>query len=386
MRCYRHHYLGIYIAIITVALSSPSYAFVCEEEVSGEGGGSTADGESVACGINNFALQYLSVVGATSVAVGNNNIAAVGIPNTASVAIGLNNSANQPEFDSSAASVAIGYNNIISPGGVGIGGQTIAQRNSVAIGKFATALLSNSVAIGGDSLAVGVHAGPYTINGDDASIAGNNPLSVFSIGSDGNERQLQYVAAGNVSQSSTDAVNGSQLYAVGTAVNNLGTTTASALGGGSTYTAGTGVSAPSYAVQGQNYNNVGSAITAVDSSLSSLNNQVSANTSSINSLQGQVNNLAASYFGHSQDIAALRQGVQRGYEGTAVALAAAGGNFLQENQKFSLTGKFGTFRGQAGIGAIAQARLNQNVIAHAGIGGGLRYGGVGAFAGMTVGW
>ena len=46
------------------------------------------------------------------------------------------------------------------------------------------------------------------------SFAGGNPDSVVSFGSSGHERQLVNVAAGRINSSSTDAINGSQLYAV----------------------------------------------------------------------------------------------------------------------------------------------------------------------------
>ncbi|MFI8146201.1 YadA-like family protein, partial [Acinetobacter sp. ABJ_C5_2] len=74
------------------------------------------------------------------------------------------------------------------------------------------------------------------------------------------------VAAGT---NATDAVNVSQLGAVTTAANTktdaLGTSTASNLGGGAVYNPVTGaVSSPIYSVNGNNVNNVGDAITALD--------------------------------------------------------------------------------------------------------------------------
>ena len=55
-----------------------------------------------------------------------------------------------------------------------------------------------------------------------------------SIGSDNNERQLKFVAAGEISATSTDAINGSQLYAFSDVVNNLAISTATIIGGGAT--------------------------------------------------------------------------------------------------------------------------------------------------------
>ena len=55
-----------------------------------------------------------------------------------------------------------------------------------------------------------------------------------SIGSANNERQLKFVAAGEISATSTDAINGSQLYAFSDVVNNLATSTSTIIGGGAT--------------------------------------------------------------------------------------------------------------------------------------------------------
>ena len=51
-------------------------------------------------------------------------------------------------------------------------------------------------------------------NGTSYTYAGSNPTGVITVGSVGSERRIQNVAAGLVSASSTDAVNGSQLYAL----------------------------------------------------------------------------------------------------------------------------------------------------------------------------
>ena len=64
------------------------------------------------------------------------------------------------------------------------------------------------------------------------NFAGNTPESTLSIGSAGKERTITNVAAGRISDSSTDAVNGSQLYATqNVARNNIGLTAVGVLGG-----------------------------------------------------------------------------------------------------------------------------------------------------------
>ncbi len=63
-----------------------------------------------------------------------------------------------------------------------------------------------------------------------SGFAGAAPGGVVSVGSAGHERQIQNVAAGQITATSTDAVNGSQLYAVASAVANNGLQWNSTLG------------------------------------------------------------------------------------------------------------------------------------------------------------
>jgi trimeric autotransporter adhesin len=94
--------------------------------------------------------------------------------------------------------------------------------DSVAIGTGAIANNSNDIALGSFSTtdkAIGT-AGA-TIAGQNYDFAGATPFGTLSAGSAGHERTITNVAAGRLSSSSTDAVNGSQLYATNQAVNNL---------------------------------------------------------------------------------------------------------------------------------------------------------------------
>ena len=99
--------------------------------------------------------------------------------------------------------------------------------NAVAIGDSALASQTGAVALGAGSNTAtnATAASDVTIkdgNGNDITIsasqfAGNSNIDSgdqVSVGSVGNERQIKNVAAGEVSSTSTDAVNGSQLYAV----------------------------------------------------------------------------------------------------------------------------------------------------------------------------
>ena len=92
--------------------------------------------------------------------------------------------------------------------------------NSIAIGSGAKANRDNSIAIGGGATtdAAGVAQTSYTLsNGDTVNWAGGEHVlsgDVVSFGAVGYERQLKNVAPGVVSATSTDAVNGSQLFAI----------------------------------------------------------------------------------------------------------------------------------------------------------------------------
>ena len=84
------------------------------------------------------------------------------------------------------------------------------------LGSDVTATLGNSVYLGSKSAYVAAGASTkgmdaYTGNGT-YNYAGGTPAGVVTVGSVGKERRIQNVAAGLVSTTSTDAINGSQLY------------------------------------------------------------------------------------------------------------------------------------------------------------------------------
>ncbi|TDX14545.1 autotransporter adhesin, partial [Buttiauxella sp. BIGb0552] len=103
-------------------------------------------------------------------------------------------------------------------------------QDAVAIGMGAVASHSNSVALGaGSQTAAAVGTAGATIGGNDYLFAGTAPTSTVSVGDVGAERTLTHVAAGRLSGNSTDAVNGSQLFATNSQVD-INTTDISNLG------------------------------------------------------------------------------------------------------------------------------------------------------------
>ena len=183
------------------------------------GNGATVSGpSSIAIGKTN------NVTGENSVAIGANNGT---IKGEQAVVVGYNNkmtTADQEQLIFGSNSVTSGQGSIV----VGTHGQATAV-DAVALGNNTIADVQNGVAIGTNSVtesAVGtsnIKDNTTDIRFSNSTYAGSTPDSVVSFGTNGRAgaggvtsytRQLQNVAAGRVSSTSTDAINGSQLYDV----------------------------------------------------------------------------------------------------------------------------------------------------------------------------
>jgi len=210
----------------------------------GHGAKTSADG-TIALGLNSHADDTAAV------SIGNGSQA----NKVSSVALGTNAQAGDDY------TVSIGVNSKATAGwGVALGGYAEAAKtglafgyqakatgvqdaialgsfanatgaNAMALGDHSTAAVANSVALGHDSVAgsntfndSSDHATFKNDGGTDTNVKfqaglGSNAGGAVSVGKAGFERQIQNVAAGRLSNTSTDAVNGSQLYAV---LNNSG--------------------------------------------------------------------------------------------------------------------------------------------------------------------
>lgn len=100
-------------------------------------------------------------------------------------------------------------------------GATVTSGQSIAIGKGATVSLSRSVALGDGSIASTKPTDVSSItipnlNRTYNNVSGNWPVGIVSVGTPTAQRTITNVAAGRVTSDSTDAVNGSELFAVAT--------------------------------------------------------------------------------------------------------------------------------------------------------------------------
>lgn len=103
----------------------------------------------------------------------------------------------------------------------------ISGNNTFVMGNNVTTALENAVILGNDSTdgdVVGTSS--YTFkNGTTVNYAGTTPVSTVSVGAKDKERTITNVAAGRVSATSTDAINGSQLYGVHQMIDTLNQST-----------------------------------------------------------------------------------------------------------------------------------------------------------------
>ncbi|ALN62619.1 hemagglutinin family protein [Lysobacter antibioticus] len=194
----------------------------------GDGVVSGATGRNVAIGSTGTTANSSTAIGG-AVAIGRaqtangNGAVAIGDPNTATgtgaVAVGADNTANGQ------GAVALGnLNTATGQGSVALGNASSAgAAGAVAIGDGASAGIARSVALGsGSAAAAAVGTASTVIRGTTYNFAGTAPTSTVSVGTAGAERTVTNVAAGRLSGTSTDAVNGSQLFATNQAVQAAG--------------------------------------------------------------------------------------------------------------------------------------------------------------------
>ncbi|WP_097469648.1 YadA-like family protein [Escherichia coli] len=149
---------------------------------------------------------------------------------------------------------------------IAIGKKTQAQGvNSIALGSNSTASGEGSVALGENSFAGGINSlalgSQSNANGDNAVALGVGSVAAqdntVSVGNSTTQRKITNMAAGQIRNGSTEAINGSQLYGLRDSV-------AARLGGGAGVNEDGSINAPSYKLKSNIYNNVGDALLGID--------------------------------------------------------------------------------------------------------------------------
>ena len=158
------------------------------------------------------------VTGGQSIALGAENT----VSGDKSIAIGVGHTV------SGNRSTTIGDPNTITGDDVFVAGNnnSVASNNVMVMGNNITVGtgFDSAVILGVNSTVAAANpTSSIKIQGNTYNFAGTNPTSTVSVGKAGEERQITNVAAGRISETSTDAINGSQLYAVVEALNAIQT-------------------------------------------------------------------------------------------------------------------------------------------------------------------
>ncbi|ECD2838354.1 autotransporter adhesin SadA [Salmonella enterica subsp. enterica] len=253
------------------------------------------DGASAAMGYKASAMgKWSTAIGSYSQSTGDSSLA-LGVKSVSAgdraIAMGSSSSA------SGSYSMAMGvYANSSGAKSVALGYKSVASgATSSALGYQATASGDDSAAFGNGAKAVGTNSvalGSGSIAQEDNSVA---------VGNSTTQRQITYVAKGDINSTSTDAVTGAQIYSLSQSV-------ADRLGGGASVNSDGTVNAPLYEVGTGIYNNVGSALSALNTSITNTEASVAGLAEDALLWDDSTSAFSASHTGNASKITNLAAG------------------------------------------------------------------------------
>ncbi|ECK4349157.1 autotransporter adhesin SadA [Salmonella enterica] len=253
------------------------------------------DGASAAMGYKASAMgKWSTAIGSYSQSTGDSSLA-LGVKSVSAgdraIAMGASSSA------SGSYSMAMGvYANSSGAKSVALGYKSVASgATSSALGYQATASGDDSAAFGNGAKAVGTNSvalGSGSIAQEDNSVA---------VGNSTTQRQITYVAKGDINSTSTDAVTGAQIYSLSQSV-------ADRLGGGASVNSDGTVNAPLYEVGTGIYNNVGSALSALNTSITNTEASVAGLAEDALLWDESISAFSASHTGNASKITNLAAG------------------------------------------------------------------------------
>ncbi|EGL6818087.1 autotransporter adhesin SadA [Salmonella enterica] len=253
------------------------------------------DGASAAMGYHASAMgKWSTAIGSYSQSTGDSSLA-LGVKSTSAgdraIAMGASSSA------SGSYSMAMGvYANSSGAKSVALGYKSVASgATSSALGYQATASGDDSAAFGNGAKAVGTNSvalGSGSIAQEDNSVA---------VGNSTTQRQITYVAKGDINSTSTDAVTGAQIYSLSQSV-------ADRLGGGASVNSDGTVNAPLYEIGTGIYNNVGSALSALNTSITNTEASVAGLAEDALLWDDSTSAFSASHTGNASKITNLAAG------------------------------------------------------------------------------
>ncbi|HHT7629620.1 YadA-like family protein [Pasteurella multocida] len=206
-----------------IAIGSKAEAHYASTIALGFGAKSDTKAQAVSIGYNSNAKGYQAIAFGSEAKTTENAGSSIAFGTKAqtrassSLAIGMQ---AETGFEGSTSALDGAY-------AVALGREAKAKReNTLAFGYKAVADHKDAVALGANSVtAEAVATNDATVNGFTYSgFAGKTPLATVSVGKASAERTITNVAAGRINATSTDAINGSQLYLALNALGNVGNT------------------------------------------------------------------------------------------------------------------------------------------------------------------
>ncbi|EMY7015424.1 trimeric autotransporter adhesin SadA [Salmonella enterica] len=253
------------------------------------------DGASAAMGYKASAMgKWSTAIGSYSQSTGDSSLA-LGVKSVSAgdraIAMGASSSA------SGSYSMAMGvYANSSGAKSVALGYKSVASgATSSALGYQATASGDDSAAFGNGAKAIGTNSvalGSGSVAQEDNSVA---------VGNSTTQRQITYVAKGDINSTSTDAVTGAKIYSLSQSV-------ADRLGGGASVNSDGTVNAPLYEVGTGIYNNVGSALSALNTSITNTEASVAGLAEDALLWDESISAFSASHTGNASKITNLAAG------------------------------------------------------------------------------
>ncbi|EAR9138739.1 autotransporter adhesin SadA [Salmonella enterica subsp. enterica serovar Oranienburg] len=267
------------------------------------------DGASAAMGYHASAMgKWSTAIGSYSQSTGNSSLA-LGVKSVSAgdraIAMGASSSAGGSYSmamgvyaDSSGAnSVALGYKSVASGAtSAALGYKSVASgATSAALGYQATASGDDSAAFGNGAQAIGTNS--VALGAGSTALEDNS----VAVGNSTTQRQITYVAKGDINANSTDAVTGAQIYSLSQSV-------ADRLGGGASVNSDGTVNAPLYKVGTGIYNNVGSALSALNTSITNTEASVAGLAEDALLWDGNTSAFSANHSGSDSKITNLAAG------------------------------------------------------------------------------
>ena len=213
------------VAIGNNASTAKSYSFAAGPNAK------TAEQLSVAIGFNANATGLHAVAIGPNATTGTNAWSTIAIGNNANATLRHGVAIGDNATTKGDLAIAMGTNSTSQYQSISLGAESAANGgSSIALGASSNATVGGSVALGNSTVAGSNMFDATSLGATFKNDAGVNTTVSFaanssaiggavSVGKAGNERQIQNVAAGRISATSTDAINGSQLHAV---LNNSG--------------------------------------------------------------------------------------------------------------------------------------------------------------------